>query len=254
MYRNTRAIEEGLGFSASSELKCLRRAFTLVELLVVVAIIAILAGMLLPALGKAKAKAKAIKCLNNLRQIGLAMTLYAGEHEDHIPRGGAERWFFVFMPYLPEGGTTNDFRNIEIFKCPSYPLTKRLERQVISYVVNAWRFRSTEDTVGYQQVGPSKITAFQEPSNSVYVLDSEDGSWRPIIDGLGDPHTDTWLNDVWRRSHLPYGPRGQLSSERRVSADRHAQGSNLLYLDGHSAYLNARKIDTELFREQKRGD
>ena len=229
-----------------------KRGFTLIELLVVVAIIAILAGMLLPALGKAKAKAKSIKCINNLRQIGLAMMMYADEHEDHVPRGDAERWFFVFMPYIPEGGTVKDFRNIQIFRCPSYPIPKRLERQVISFVVNAWRFNDVRDTVGYQQIGPSKITAFQEPSNSVYLLDSEDGSWRPIIDGFGDPETDTWLNDVWRPQHLPYNGREQLSRERRVAAERHTRGSNLLYLDGHAAYLDAREIKTDLFREEKR--
>jgi len=65
-----------------------RAAFTLIELLVVIAIIAILAALLLPALAKAKEKAKRTACLSNMKQWGLAQHLYATDSEDGIPRDG----------------------------------------------------------------------------------------------------------------------------------------------------------------------
>ena len=227
-----------------------KKGFTLIELLVVIAIIAILAGMLLPALGKAKAKAKGIACINNLKQVGLAMLMYSDDNDGYIPRGNGYPWFFVYMPFMPEGGTDEDFRGVRIYKCPSYPNRNPRERQIITYVINAWKFSSPTDMIGSEQIGPSKITAFQMPSDTIHLGDNEDGSWRPIITGYQDAQTD--LNDVWAPTHLPYHERtGRLSSERRIAEKRHNQGSNFVYLDGHAGYLRAQEIVTDLFREQR---
>jgi len=98
----------------------MKRAFTLVELLVVMAIIAILAALLLPVLSRAKASAKRIACVSNVRQINLAVHLYADEHGDAIANYTNSidlDYKENILPYV--GQSTNSSPDNTVFACPA---------------------------------------------------------------------------------------------------------------------------------------
>ena len=175
------------------------RGFSLLELLVAIAIIAVLAALLLPALSRAKNKARSTQCLNNLRQWGFAFRQYADDNQDYVPRRGQgvkpleqidrpEDWFNALPPYLKLPSYQQLFTNHQrlsaaapsVFVCPV--ALDSGSNHFLPYAMNMnlcpWgNSGSTEPTKFGEVLRPSQVVAMADgpgpfsaifPSNNPY--------------------------------------------------------------------------------------
>ncbi len=232
-----------------------RKAFTLIELLVVIAIIALLMGILVPALSRARKQTWGVYCLNNLKQMGIAMHAYAHDNDDFVPRAldHKVKWLLVFMPLLGEKYRhATDYREVDVYQCPAFPRTGMGQQnmsnaeQTVDYVVNAWDMDApslSSGDRGKQKDEPSKLSKIPRPAERIYLADNEAGEWRPVIRNRKDLDIASVFNllDVWSVTHLPGSEQTTPGSNltRRVSRDRHRkEGCNNLFFDGHADWLS----------------
>jgi prepilin-type processing-associated H-X9-DG protein/prepilin-type N-terminal cleavage/methylation domain-containing protein len=211
---------EGDGGLESSDQACRNAqptgAFTLLELLVVIAIIAILAGLLLPALARAKEKARAAGCQSQMRQISLAVRLYADDHDDYFPRSlhsaGAynqRAWGQAIAPQL--GVATAAYTNLlkGVYHCAS---DKRAD---------AWSYGQNV----YFELGPSD-DYFGQPQ-----------TWRRCSSIPRPASTILQAENAGEADHIMPHFWVNLADAEDVAAKRHSGRANYNFVDGHATSL-----------------
>ncbi len=213
-----------------------RRAFTLIELLTVIAIIGILAALVIPTVGRVRESARAAQCASNLRQINLAVKLYIEDNKGFMPAsarpllpgekgtGTMVLWTKAVGPYLPQRGKTSTSQEHEIFVCPSAEINGKRGKDLAN------TYTATAAIVGLNSAGAATVTTAARSFSSI---DRDRSSQIPfILEGKASNATSATTNPsrIWGSASQDMAV---ASHENTVHFDfRHNGRLNVAYVDG----------------------
>src|SRR5262245_50596171 len=215
------------------------RAFTLIELLAVIPIIAVLISLLLPALRHAREAGRAAVCLSNQRQIATALNVYANTYRDYIPReGGAARnragWCVLFRPLLdprvsPNVDLDDRFATAPYYHCPS----RRSGLHNVHYVATGFKFSAPgvpllgSDAHDIGARGPIRLADPPRPAAMLYMMDFGPDPGDVLFNRWGGATaTDLAIGqfyDAWHTRHLD-----PTSDDFRTGPRQHGTGAHAL--------------------------